>query len=143
MDKNKSKNNKPQQPVSTTPAANRPSTIYPQLKDAPLPWSIVPSALFECQVVSSEFPGGARTIIFQGPRNIAEFIVERANQSPSNRINIKRLLKKGYVLIQKNKLLLTTTAFGPQLDVYTDQIFADLVGKALEAQVVPVTVHEE
>lgn len=53
------------------------------LHEAPLPWWIAPSTLFESEVRSAPFSetNRAQTIIFQGPKSIAQFIVDVANNA--------------------------------------------------------------
>jgi hypothetical protein len=54
------------------------------LKEAPLPWEIRPSVLFECVVLSSVIENTmARAVVFQGPRKVAEFIVAQCNPNKS------------------------------------------------------------
>ncbi len=48
--------------------------------EAPFPWIVIPGNMFEASVVSAEYDGGTRTVIFNGQKVLADFIAAAANR---------------------------------------------------------------
>lgn len=57
--------------------------------EAPFPWTVQKGMLFEAEVVSAEYSGGTRTILFQGQKVLADFIATAANRQSNETKGVK------------------------------------------------------